>query len=106
MKHLIKYNEDEKVSIFDSNWVKFLPKSLTIKTENGEFTFERENKIEDTLNHPTDASNLMNCLQISYYHNNLDDSDGDALANGEPDYLSFDITFVKDNNGKFAIQTL
>lgn len=102
MKHLIKYNEDEKVSIFDSNWVKFLPKSLTIKTENGEFTFERENKIEDTLNHPTDASNLMNCLQISYYHNNLDDSDGDALANGEPDYLSFDITFVKDNNGKFA----
>lgn len=102
MKHLLKYNESEKVSIFDSNWIKFLPKSLTIKTENGEFTFSRENKIDDTLNHPIDASNLMNCLQISYYHNNLDDSDGDALANGEPDYLSFDITFVKDNNGQFA----
>ena len=37
MKHLKKFNESEdKVSIFDSEWAKFLPKQLTIINQNGE----------------------------------------------------------------------
>ena len=39
----------------------------------------------------------MNCIQISYYQNTAED--GNVTKDGEPDYLCFDITLVKDNDG-------
>lgn len=100
MRYLKKYNEN-KVSIFNSDWIKFLPTELTIKTENGEFTLKRENKVEDNLGHPVDISNLMNCIQIAYYQSTIENGE-DVLDDGEPDYLCFDITLVKDNKGEHA----
>jgi hypothetical protein len=41
----------------------------------------------------------MNCIQISYKHNTIDSKYGDVTADGEPNYLEFDITLVKDNDG-------
>ena len=40
MKYLKKINESDKISIFNSDWVKMLPKDLTIVTNNGEFTYQ------------------------------------------------------------------
>lgn len=97
MRYLKKYNEN-KVSIFNSDWIKFLPTELTIKTENGEFTLKRKNELVDSLGHPVDISNIMNCIQISYYQSTIENGE-DVLDDGEPDYLCFDITLVKDNKG-------
>lgn len=98
MKYIKSYNEN-KVSIFNSDWEKFIPVELTIKTENGEFTLKRKKGLEE--DHPIDVYNLMNCVQISYYQSTIEDGK-DVLEDGEPDYLSFDITIVKDNNGEHA----
>ena len=100
MRYLKKYNKN-KVSIFNSDWIKFLPTELTIKTENGEFTLKRKNELVDSLGHPVDISNIMNCIQISYYQSTIE-NDEDVLDDGEPDYLCFDITLVKDNKGGHA----
>jgi len=100
MRYLKKYNEN-KVSIFNSEWIKFLPTELTIKTENGEFTLKRENKVEDNLDHPVDISNLMNCIQIAYYQSTVENGEN-VLDDGEPDYLCIDITLVKNNSGDHA----
>lgn len=100
MRYLKKYNKN-KVSIFNSDWIKFLPTELTIKTENGEFTLKRKNELVDSLGHPVDISNIMNCIQISYYQSTIENGE-DVLDDGEPDYLCFDITLVKDNKGGHA----
>lgn len=102
MKFLKYFNENQKVSIFDPNWVKLIPIKLTIITENGEFTLERNNEITDGEEHPVNVSNLMNCLQISYSQNTVKHEEGDVTFDGEPDYLGIDITLVKDNKGDSA----
>ena len=98
MRYLKKFNESESVSIFNGEWGKFIPSSLTIVTNNGEFTLERKTEMSN-LETPIDVSNIMNVLQISYFQNTVEDKDGDVNADGEPDCLEFDITLVKDNNG-------
>ena len=102
MKYLRRINEKEdKISIFDSNWVKLLPKELTIVTDNGEFTLTRPYDL-DEINYPVDGYNIMNVLSFIYGQNTAKEKDDDVLADGEPDQLQFDITFVKDNTGEDA----
>lgn len=96
VKNFNKFNES--VSIFDSNWTKYLPDELSIITNNGQFTLKL--KRDKSLGHNVDISNLMNNIQIAYYQNTAED--GDVLKDGEPDYLCFDIDLVKNNKGDSA----
>ena len=98
MKHLRRFDES-RVSIFDSDWVKLLPKSLTIVTDNGEFELERENTVEKNTKYPEQIYNLMTSVSIPYSHNTMKEEGGDPLADGEPDNLQFDIYIVKSNRG-------
>lgn len=100
MKYLKKYFESqEKVSIFNPEWTKFIPNKLSIVTDNGNFELERKNEITKGENHPVNVTNLMNCLQIAYYQNTVEKQEGDVTKDGEPDFLEIDITLVKDNDG-------
>ena len=100
MRYLRKFVEN-KISIFNPEWSKLLPEELVVVTDNGEFCLTRNKDLSD-INHPIDISNLMNCVQIAYIHHTPENKDGDVSADGEPDYLCFDITFVKDNSGEHA----
>jgi len=88
-----------RISVFDTEgWEKLLPKELTVLTENGSWTLEKP-VWENGMGHATNVTGLMNCLQINYYQNTVENADGDVTADGEPDQLEFDITMVKDNDG-------
>lgn len=102
MRYLLSFFENSKVSIFDPNWVKLLPEELTVITQDGEFTLKRSNELEKSTGHAVDISNLMNCIQICYHQHTPDEHNGDVLADGEPDYIGFDIHFVKTNSGDSA----
>lgn len=99
MKYLKKFNENKSSNIFEVDWSKFLPDSLTIITDNGEFKLDRKAEKSIGTEHDVDVINLMNCIQINYQHKTVDSKDGDVTADGEPDQLEFDITLVKDNDG-------
>ena len=98
MKYIKKFNES-KISIFDSSeWVKLLPKKLTIINQNGEFTLDVKSLEPGDDGYPG-VYNLMNCVSVMYGQSTLDKKDDDPTADGEPDNLQFDITMVKDNDG-------
>jgi len=78
MKYLKKFFE-HKISIFNQDWVKLLPETLEIVTDNGNFVLK---KSQLTIN---DAM-----YQFSYYQSDVF---------GEPDFLEFDIYIVKNNDG-------
>ena len=103
MKYLRKFNEsDESYSYFDSNgWKKFLPKKLSLVTNNGNWELEIPSD-SNNLGHATNVTNLMNCIQINYYQNTPKKQNGDVNRDGEPDQLEFDITIVKNNDGSKA----
>jgi len=96
MKYLKTYRIFEDINIFNSDWESNLPNEVSIITSTGEFTLKL--KSDKDLGHRDDVSNLMNCIQVSYYRNDMIDND-DAVQNAEPDYLCFDITIVKNNDG-------
>jgi len=96
MKHLRKFNEN--ISLFDPNWVKLLPKKLTIITHNGEFTLE-VNSLEPDERGAPGVYNLMTSVSFSYSQNTIERSNDDPTADGEPDNLQFDVAIVKDNDG-------
>ena len=98
MKYLKRFNEN-KISILDPNWVKLLPDSLTIITNNGEFTLERDEDLDNNIEYPSQMYNLMTSVSIPYGQNTMEKEDGDPLADGEPDTLQFDVHIVKDNKG-------
>ena len=100
LKYRIVKESNDSVSIFDSNWVKLLPKELTIITHNGEFNLKV--KSLDTEHGYPGIYNLMNSVSFIYDQNTVNDEDGDVTADGEPDTLQFDITIVKDNDGSEA----
>ena len=88
-------------SVFDTDgWERLLPKELTVVTDTGSWTLEKPDW-ESGMGHAPNVTGLMNCLQISYYHNTVDEQ-GDVTADGEPSYLAFDIDRVKDNDGSHA----
>ena len=83
MKYLKTFNETIKVPFFEQTARKLLPKNLSIITSNGEYTLN----LSDYL------PNIPKIL-ISYHHFTPDRS-GDVLSDGEPDYLSIDLNFLK-----------
>jgi len=95
MRYLKTYKQLLESTIFDSGWTDNLPTDLSIVTSTGNYTLEL--KRDKSLGHNVDVTNLMNCIQISYYQNTAED--GNVTKDGEPDYLCFDITLVKDNDG-------
>lgn len=99
MKHLRKFNEN--VSIFDSSWTKFLPKKLTVINHNGEFTLDVRDFSTDETGYPG-IYNLMNSVSFIYDQNTIEKEGDDPTADGEPDNLQFDISFIKDNKGDDA----
>lgn len=102
MKYLKRFVESESYSVFDSNgWKRFLPKKLNVVTNNGSWALELPQE-EYGMKHATNITNLMNCIQISYYQNTPSKEGGDVTRDAEPDNLEFDITIVKNNNGEHA----
>lgn len=99
MKHLKKFNEN--VSLFDPNWVKLLPKKLSIITQNGNFTLDVKS-LEPEDDGYSGIYNLMTSVSFSYGQNTLEKDNNDPTADGEPDNLQFDIAVVKDNKGDEA----
>lgn len=79
-------SESKKVSMVDPDFKNHVPKKLTIVTSNGEFELELK-----------DCWVQFPKVMLSYWHSTPLKT-GDVLADGEPDYLSFDLNFVK--NGK------
>ena len=102
MRHLRKFNEN--VSLFDPNWVKLLPKKLSIITNNGEFTLDVCG-LEPEANGYSGIYNLMTSVSFSYAQNTIERSNDDPTADGEPDTLQFDVAVVKDNDGSEANPT-
>jgi len=99
MRYLKAFNEN--VSVFNSEeWVKLLPKELTIITNNGEFVLNKKGL--DTEHGYPGVYNLMNNISFIYGQNTIESSGGDVGADGEPDNLQFDISMVKDNDGTHA----
>lgn len=75
--------ESKKISIVDTDFKSHVPEKLSIVTSNGEF----ELVISDCV-----VQFPKVCL--SYWHSTPEKT-GDVLSDGEPDYLSFDLNFVK-----------
>lgn len=100
MRYLKTYEQvTRRYSVFDTDgWEALLPKSLTIVTESGEWTLEKPSG-ENGMSHATNVSNIMNCVQINYYHNTVEENGGDVTTDGEPDQLEIDITILKENGG-------
>lgn len=95
-------NKDKSYSIFDTEgWKKFLPKKLNLVTDNGNWLLELP-KFDSGMGHATNVTNLMNCIQITYQQNTPSTENGDVTRDGEPNYLEFDITIVKNNDGRSA----
>lgn len=102
MRYLRRFLENEEYSVFDSqNWKKFLPKKLIVINQNGKWVLERPDE-NYGMGHATNITGLMNCIQINWAQNTPSREDGDVTRDGEPDQLEFDITIVKDNDGKSA----
>lgn len=78
-----KIEENNKISIVDTNLRDLMPKNLSIITSNGEFVLEL-----------SDCVMQFPKLCLSYWHSTPEKT-GDVLVDGEPDYLSFDLNFVK-----------
>jgi hypothetical protein len=91
-KPLLKYRivKESTISIFSQDIKKLLPQNLNLITTNGQFELELK-----------DIMLNGDLIQIAYYQNTFEKS-GDALADGEPDYLEIDIHTLKDNDGTKA----
>ena len=84
-------------SIFDREvWKKYLPKELSIVTNNGHF---------DLVFSDISIVGNLNKAEILYYHNTVDKPE-DTNKDGEPDTLEFDIHLVQDNDGTTATSDL
>lgn len=66
-------------TIYDPNWEKYLPESMTINYHGKEYSFKKGNIML-----------LDDMIEISY--------DSNENADGSPDTLEFDLYFTKDNN--------
>ena len=79
----IKTFESHRIPITSQEVKNLLPKELKIQTSNGEFTL----KVSDyTINLPK--------IYTSYHHSTPEIT-GDVLSDGEPDYLSIDLNFMR-----------
>jgi anthranilate/para-aminobenzoate synthase component II len=81
MKFLKQFNEVKKILAYDEEVLKTLPSQLSIYTSDGSFTFNLGNSTRET-----------DILRASY-------SRETTHKDGEPDTLSLDIHFMKNENG-------
>jgi hypothetical protein len=82
--------DESTVSVFSQDIKTLLPENLNLITTNGQFELELK-----------DVMLNGDLIQIAYYQNTFEKS-GDALGDGEPDYLEIDIHTLKDNDGTKA----
>ena len=82
--------DESTVSTFSQDIKSLLPENLNLITTNGQFELELK-----------DVMLNGDLIQIVYYQNTFEKS-GDALGDGEPDYLGIDIHTLKDNDGTKA----
>lgn len=76
-------NESKKISILHEDLREQLPQKLTIVTSNGEF----ELKLSDCW--------IQFPKMMFQYWQSTPEKTGDVLSDGEPDYLAFDLNFMK-----------
>jgi len=89
MKYIKSFLE-KKIPITSSEVRKILPQTISIITSNGEFELE----ISDMqMTYPK--------LWVSYFHSTPEKT-GNVLTDGEPDYIGFDLNFIKRDH-KFEI---
>ena len=81
---------ESTVSTFSQDIKTLLPENLNLITTNGQFELELK-----------DVMLNGDLIQIAYYQNTFENT-GDALGDGEPDYLEIDIHTLKDNDGTKA----
>jgi hypothetical protein len=89
LKYLKLYEDfNKRISTFDQDIKILLPEEMFIENEYGKYTLKKK-----------DIMLNGDLIQITYYQNTPNENDGDVTADGEPDYLCFDIYTIKENNG-------
>jgi len=86
MIFLKKFNESDNITIYDEKVKKSFPNELEIYTSDGNYKLIK-----------SDITRENDIIRAFYYQNTA--NDGDVTKDGEPDTLSLDIHFVKNENG-------
>lgn len=85
-------HDDGKISIFQQDWFeKLLPETLVVHSLGKKYTFEKN---EATIN--------GDVVQFSYYTETYQKPE-DALLDGEPSFLEFDLHFFKNQDSVIKI---
>lgn len=84
MKYLKKFSEN--FTLYDEQVVDIFPDTIKIYTSDGSFTLKRG-----------DTTREIDIVRVSYYQNTS--KDGDVVKDGEPDFVVFDLHFVKNESG-------
>ena len=87
---MYEYFTEKRISIFDQNIKKLLPEEIHIENTYGKHTLKKK-----------DVMLNGDLIQIAYYHDTASEKN-DVSADGEPDYLCFDIHTLKENDGNEA----
>jgi len=90
-RYIKMYEDFGRISTFDQDIKSFLPEEVNIETTYGKYTLKKK-----------DIMLNGDLIQITYYQNTPDENDGDVTADGEPDFLCFDIHTIKKNDGSEA----
>lgn len=90
-RYIKMYEDFGRISTFDQDIKSFLPEEVNIETTYGKYTLKKK-----------DIMLNGDLIQITYYQNTPEENDDDVTADGEPDYLCFDIHTIKKNDGSEA----
>jgi len=90
-RYIKMYEDFGRISTFDQDIKSFLPEEVNIETTYGKHTLKK-----------SDVMLNGDLIQITYYQNTPEENDDDVTADGEPDYLCFDIHTIKENDGSEA----
>lgn len=90
-RYIKMYEDFGRISTFDQDIKSFLPEEINIETTYGKHTLKK-----------SDVMLNGDLIQITYYQNTPEENDDDVTADGEPDYLCFDIHTIKENDGSEA----
>jgi len=94
MKYLKLYEDFERrISVFDQDIKSLLPEKIRTETTYGKYEFSKK-----------DVMLNGDLIQIVYHHDTAKEKN-DVSADGEPDYLCFDIHTIKENDGTEATGT-
>ena len=90
-RYIKMYEDFGRISTFNQDIKSFLPEEINIETTYGKHTLKK-----------SDVMLNGDLIQITYYQNTPEENDDDVTADGEPDYLCFDIHTIKENDGSEA----